>query len=506
MTSDPISIGLKSESLSSLAALSDSDQEDSAELAAANVESSHSVASSRKSKASGHVEINEVPKVIEPARQPSKSSLRSQENRSKTDAELHKQIDDLKRQLEDSRAEVRKLSESIDDERDKAAREKMEASARYAEELEKTRADSDRRMRELREDHERAVSRIEREAEEKAARKGKIDMDEQRIMFEREISELKQAHLDEMQRILSSTDSARRLADLAVQMEGSSKMMSELQGRLEADHARALDHREASVTERERQSKELQDQLLREKQEMDADRVKTQEMLERMEAVLRETKRKQEQEIEAIYRDRARLAAQNSEIQQERDATLARLEEERNDFAVAKEAWEIERKRIQTQVTEERRQLGKERAEVASLERINKQLQEELLLAKTRQDDQMQMERLVLERDMRGLHARLADLHREEASMRAERMRLDALQAQLDVEKGVIESAKGAMERNIRQAALLHGEAARERHRLQAMQAEVDVAKQQIETGKMEAARAGRDAAAADAEREAAPS
>eukprot|EP00842_Homolaphlyctis_polyrhiza_P006570 jgi/Hompol1/6914/HPOL_002366-RA len=439
----------KSESMSSVALLSDTDDEQSGSV----------LETKSKSELKG--------------------KHRSDQSRSRTNTGSTSSI-------KESLTEISRLKELLAAAEAKLVQEKAESESRHTDELTRLNRKHEQELQDKQEKHEKAIARIEQEAEEKVLRRTKLELDEQRISYERQLSDLKQSHLDEMHQLISSTESARQIAEIAGKMETNSKLIDTLQLRMEADHALSLQNREETLLTRERQVADLQTQLIKEKETAEMDRVRTQEMMERMEQALKSAKHHQEQEFEVIYRDKTRLAEQIAKVQEERDLMSFKLNQERGEFTVAREAWDIERRRMIAQITEEEKRISSERAEIASRERANKQLEEELAVAKNRHENQVQAERSMLDREMKLLQARFAEYHREDSRLRVERLKIDALKTQLDIERSVLESEQKTLEQNVRHAAMMHGEAARERHKAQSLQMAADVAMQQIETGKQE--------------------
>ncbi|KAI8928913.1 hypothetical protein BC831DRAFT_446333 [Entophlyctis helioformis] len=451
----------KSESLSSIAMLSDTDDESEPAESPAVAEKA-----SIKSGASG-----------------GRSSGRSKQQQ---DGEMQIKLDEMQKKLDDAQLEIARLSNAVREAETKALQDKVEREVEHAKALTDVRNEHETVITRLKEQHQSDMDALEQDINAKAERMFKLQLSEVQVQHAKELGDLKQLHLEEIQQTISRTDNARQIQELTGRMENNTKAMDSLQSKLEADHVLSLQHREDAVTQRESQMAQLQEQLARDKLAAEAERLKAQSMMERMESVLMETKRKQEEELESIYRDRARLSEQIQHVQQERDTASTKLQQERSQFAVEREAWEADRRRIISQVTEERKQLSIERAELASLERMNRQLREELALTKLREDDRHAADKQVLERDIQALHARFAELHRREAELRAEKLQVDGLRMKLEIQESVFERERESTEQRVRQAAFLYGEAAREGHQAKAKQSEAEAIQRQLEMSRLE--------------------
>ncbi|KAH6567363.1 hypothetical protein BASA62_006187 [Batrachochytrium salamandrivorans] len=376
----------------------------------------------------------------------------------------------------------KKLAAAQEDE--KIAR--MNSEARHSETVAENQKQHLSQIQSLKDDHYSVIERLKQNHDETMSKAVKFETDRIRADYERQIHNLCQEHLNKIQQLTANTESAQQLSQLAGKMEENSNLIGSLQDRLEEDHAVSLKHREDALIERERLACEQQDIIRNERHAIDVEKEKILEMVQRMESMLNETTRKQEQDMQVIYRDRTRLASQIDDVQKERNELQSRLQREQSEFSMNREAWELERKRLISSISEERKTLVKDQSKVASLDRMNQQMQEELSIARERFENESQAELAALQKETSILHERYAILHRDESHLRAERVRVEALKSRLDIEKSVAESEKGYMESSIHQAAVLHGEASRERLKLQEMQTNVELVQQQIQTEKQE--------------------
>ncbi|KAH9273899.1 hypothetical protein BASA83_003894 [Batrachochytrium salamandrivorans] len=392
----------------------------------------------------------------------------------------------LEKKLAAAQEDVTKLTAELEDLREKEKIARMNSEARHSETVAENQKQHLSQIQSLKDDHYSVIERLKQNHDETMSKAVKFETDRIRADYERQIHNLCQEHLNKIQQLTANTESAQQLSQLAGKMEENSNLIGSLQDRLEEDHAVSLKHREDALIERERLACEQQDIIRNERHAIDVEKEKILEMVQRMESMLNETTRKQEQDMQVIYRDRTRLASQIDDVQKERNELQSRLQREQSEFSMNREAWELERKRLISSISEERKTLAKDQSKVASLDRMNQQMQEELSIARERFENESQAELAALQKETSILHERYAILHRDESHLRAERVRVEALKSRLDIEKSVAESEKGYMESSIHQAAVLHGEASRERLKLQEMQTNVELVQQQIQTEKQE--------------------
>ncbi|KAH6596532.1 hypothetical protein BASA61_003460 [Batrachochytrium salamandrivorans] len=392
----------------------------------------------------------------------------------------------LEKKLAAAQEDMTKLTAELEDLREKEKIARMNSEARHSETVAENQKQHLSQIQSLKDDHYSVIERLKQNHDETMSKAVKFETDRIRADYERQIHNLCQEHLNKIQQLTANTESAQQLSQLAGKMEENSNLIGSLQDRLEEDHAVSLKHREDALIERERLACEQQDIIRNERHAIDVEKEKILEMVQRMESMLNETTRKQEQDMQVIYRDRTRLASQIDDVQKERNELQSRLQREQSEFSMNREAWELERKRLISSISEERKTLAKDQSKVASLDRMNQQMQEELSIARERFENESQAELAALQKETSILHERYAILHRDESHLRAERVRVEALKSRLDIEKSVAESEKGYMESSIHQAAVLHGEASRERLKLQEMQTNVELVQQQIQTEKQE--------------------
>ncbi|KAK5664842.1 hypothetical protein QVD99_008386 [Batrachochytrium dendrobatidis] len=474
---------LKSDSLSSLAVLSDTDDDESEKLDLA-VSSSHKTPTPRIQ--STALQTTVVLKSQEHLENTKKKSLvnLSVESLSAKKA-TPKKLEIIMENLHKAEQKIEQLNEQLDEERKHSAILQMEMKTKHVDEVEEIKRKHIEAIQDLEDKHKTEMSQVKGNIE-NTKKESQTELEKVCTEYERKICDLKQAHLDEMQKIVSNTENTRQLAELTEKLETNSNLIGGLQSRIHGDHSTLLTDRENALKEKECLVNDQLEALQREKQCIENDKSKTLEIMHRMEIALKETTFKQEQDMSLIHKEKMRLSAQIEQTQQEKYELMLKLQNDQTELNHSRDSWELERRTMMASLSDERKKLASKAAHVASLERANRQLEQELLLSKSRYEDEKHVEQFTLQSEVQALQDGMAQLYRDRAVLRAEKIRVEALKTQLEIEKSVAEEEKSYMESTIRNAALLHGEASRERLKLMEIQTNADLIQQQIQTGKQE--------------------
>ncbi|KAJ3413894.1 hypothetical protein HDV05_007336 [Chytridiales sp. JEL 0842] len=294
-----------------------------------------------------------------------------------------------------------------------------------------------------------------------------VEIAKLKAAHETTIAELKAAHLDEMHKTISTTDAARKLQELAERMDKSSRFVDSMQHKLESDYLYTYQERENVIQSKEKQSSEIQRELLRLQRELDEEKIKIRNDARAADQLIQELKREMDDERRIMDNDRRHLQEEIALARTERDHAQKQLHLERMEFVRAKEAWMLERKRAAVATAEERKEIAMERALLEAKKEAVAEMEVELERLKEREALTMArflfLDRTVYESEAHALSYKVADLHREAATLRADRLALEAAKVKLVAETDAFQKAWEKAEKQHKECSLLKETAEQER-------------------------------------------
>lgn len=86
------------------------------------------------------------------------------------------------------------------------------------------------------------------------------------------------------------------------------------------------------------------------------------------------------------------------------------------------------------------------------------EIENEVTIQKSKEDAQMQVEKIITSRELNDLKLKQAEYHREVALLRAEQLKLEEIRAKYQAEFDIFNHEKSNYERKIREAMKLHEE------------------------------------------------
>ncbi|KAJ3082636.1 hypothetical protein HK102_001545, partial [Quaeritorhiza haematococci] len=311
-------------------------------------------------------------------------------------------------------------------------------------------------MKAMKECHANEVQMLKKEMKDEMDAKIAIECGKLKVEQDQEVAALKQHNLDEMAKIISTAEAARTLEMLAGRVETSSRVVDVLQKKLESEHSYSVKERESSFQDRERQIAEIQ------------------ELVKTMQTSMIESKKLQEEERRRIIQERTKLEMHMAELAAEKEEILHQLQCERIEFVRSREEWSIEKRRMLQQISQEHKTLAMEKAVLHAKRKAVEDLEADVGHFKSREEAQINSDRLILEKDLHSLQLRKSELHKEVAVLRAEKMRFESLRSEMEAERKEFESVRGEVERRVKDVFDVHSHAVKQRQLAQQFKEEAE--------------------------------
>ncbi|KAI8823457.1 uncharacterized protein EV422DRAFT_521106 [Fimicolochytrium jonesii] len=421
------------------------------------------------SPSSGDEEDNPLPKrrrrsSVSSVRSSRRSSVRGSRRGSKAVLVDTAQVKELQQKLETAEKDEKEMQDFVETLKKekaelKADLDKVKKNVQEVEQkAKKIEEDSAAALTKLKDAHEEEIEHLKKRHEDELARQHETLT----ATHKEATKHLAEAHAAELVTVLSRTN---ELTTLATQIQSRDQAVTDLQKKVETDHAYSIKERELAFQNREKQISEMQRHFLDQQKELDEERVKIQELVRTMDENMHAAQRQQSEAYKRLMNDKTRLQEQMQDMQAEKHTLLAHLHTDRVELLKQKEEWALEKRRQTQQLDGERTALALERSELESLKHTLQVLQSDLATHKLREEAQLHADRIVFERDQQALVNKAAVVHREMAQLRSERCLLEAEKGKLGVEREVFEVGREEAERVVREVGKVGEVAVTERHK-----------------------------------------
>ncbi|KAI8905920.1 hypothetical protein EDD86DRAFT_248862 [Gorgonomyces haynaldii] len=391
----PLSI-VKSESLSSLAVLSDSDSEK--KLKTEPLKQAPTSLVQEKIKAL-EAQLEETQKSLERER-----SLLEQERKDR-DRE-HKEMLDQRQKLE---LEANRLKDELE-RKESEARERLEQERKvHEQERDKLKQNLERELQDFKDSSEQRLK-------------------EQQEIFEKQIETLK-----------SVNDGALKLDALSKSLETQTLQIEQLKIRMEDELQRKLTEQTNQLTKKEQTLLQLQEQYLQDVKQLEMEKSQCKSMQKQLELQQMELTKQKQLELEQLKMEQSEHKDKQNVFERERIQLLSQLQTEKARLAVEKEQLQADRKRWSDEHLQIRNELQTERAVLDARQRIIEQTDEESRENRARYEKQVLLELQALEKERRAHQASLAKYHNDLAVFHSEKMLVDALKSELDAKRNILE-------------------------------------------------------------------
>ncbi|KAI9098070.1 hypothetical protein DFS34DRAFT_619512 [Phlyctochytrium arcticum] len=360
-------------------------------------------------------------------------------------------IDELKAQLQSAQNRITALESEIRECREQHARDRENWLTDM-----NTKIDAER-------------SRVDIEVDRRVG----IEVQMMKAEHELAMAKMQQAHVDELSKTISNAETTRQLSELTQQVADKFKSVDELKGSVESERVECLKERETAVHAREALLSELQIRVQDQSRQVDAERIKFQDLIARLEATLLA----QKAETERIKEERAEEIAV---LKREKAEMEERAREERTQFWKGREEWGLERKKMEKKMEDERQGLMLKAAQIQARERALTELEQEMAQQRKTHDEQMSTDRLILDQEIQALQAKSTLVYRQAALTRTEKMRVAALRSRVEAERDVFECSRSDTERDVKAAQSVKEAAVLERQRAQELEVEVRDAREGV--------------------------
>jgi Fas-binding factor 1 len=180
----------------------------------------------------------------------------------------------------------------------------------------------------------------------------------------------------ELNAMAHSKDHARNLELAINRMEENANDLQELQSKVEFKHNSLLNEREVAASARDENLKVLQDRLERQQHSNEMERARLQGLVTKLELQLTEQTRELEQEKWRVRQEESSLKIAQSSLEQERLRVFEQMQRDRMELDRLKEQLLVDQQRSLTELNEERTKLAKEKAEFGVEQRLKNEMQQ----------------------------------------------------------------------------------------------------------------------------------
>ncbi|XP_071954610.1 uncharacterized protein [Antedon mediterranea] len=231
----------------------------------------------------------------------------------------------------------------------------------------------DEEKTEIRQTYHKKMMQLEKEREQEIDNLKTLHrrlFEELKIDHKKEIERLKQVHEQEKDAINMAQSHSKSIQAVLDRVHANTSDLSSLQVKLEGKHQTHLDEKEIEIRHKDQQLKILEDRLNRQKDDMENERMRLQELIGRLEAHIRQQAKELEQEKWKVKQEQTKLDSLRISMEEENKLTAERTAMDRVAIQKSKDALLAEQKAIMQQLFEERKGLAAERAQMAAAQRV----------------------------------------------------------------------------------------------------------------------------------------
>ncbi|KAF7221496.1 fas-binding factor 1 homolog [Nothobranchius furzeri] len=269
------------------------------------------------------------------------------------------------------------------------------------------------------------------------------EVDRLRDLQRKSILEMKKDHEDQLQRlkrlkdeeidaVTSATSQTRSLTGVIEQMEQFSSRLGELSSRVESSHEHTAQGLEQGARHRDEQLRTMQDRLTQQQKATAEERTYLKDIISRMDAQLSEQQRQLEKERWKATAEQAKAESIQRGLEEERRVLTLQISMEREELERAKCALLEEQKTVMQHCAEERRKLA---AEWTHFHTQEKQRHERAEREVNSLLERREGSIISLAQEQAELKLRMAELKLKEAAVSQEKEALDRLREDLDRDK-----------------------------------------------------------------------
>lgn len=298
------------DSLSSLALLSDTDEEESSQEAPTKESTTKITSDKKKSK--------------------KETSEKSRKGDSVTIANLKEQVEKAKDEVEQARNELKMMKEQAEKEKTTLQAELQENLAKEKREQEKTLSD----LQKAREE----VHNLQKQ------------IDASKIEYEMKLAHEMQQHIQKMSDVMTNAEGVTKLHGLVTQVRDTTEKMEKIQLIVQEATDESLKAREAAVSMKEVHLARIQDELQVSSKQMSQERKKLENLMLDVHDDKKLAELKRQQMEEKLEQEAIKLKNELDMAAKTKDALVFTLNQEKESFRLRTETWNLERARFLEQV------------------------------------------------------------------------------------------------------------------------------------------------------------
>ena len=298
------------DSLSSLALLSDTDEEESAQETPAKQLATNITSDKKKSK--------------------KEESEKSRKGDSVTIANLKEQVEKAKDEVEQARNELKTTKEQAEKEKTTLQAELNTKLANEKREQEKTLSD----LQKAREE----VHNLQKQ------------IDASKIEYEMKLAHEMQQHIQKMSDVMTNAEGVTKLHGLVTQVRDTTEKMEKIQLIVQEATDESLKAREAAVSMKEVHLARIQDELQVSSKQMSQERKKLENLMLDVHDDKKLAELKRQQMEEKLEQEAVKLKNELDMAAKTKDALVFTLNQEKESFRLRTETWNLERARLLEQV------------------------------------------------------------------------------------------------------------------------------------------------------------
>ncbi|KAJ3302195.1 hypothetical protein HDV03_005253 [Kappamyces sp. JEL0829] len=326
-------------------------------------------------------------------------------------------------------------------------------------------------------DHDTTVSRLKADVEAASQQSASIKAD-----YERKLETQQHLHLEELKRMASTADGTQKLNSLVGQVENTTSLIEKLQSQIDEANDESLRCRENAVALKEVHLARIEEQLQAESKILQKERLSVEQLLLDIQEKAKFQELIQQQNVEQYENESAKLKREIEQYEKLKDSLSYSLQQSRDSFYRESELWQMEKSRLLDEINTDRKEVSLAKATLASQERILQLKKDEWMQKEKNERQQLEAERRVVETEQRDLAHRFNTLHREETLLKAERMRLQEKQREIETATAIYQKEEFDLEQKYCEISALREEAFLDREQAQNLRKGNESLQKSIET------------------------
>ncbi|KAJ3254024.1 hypothetical protein HK103_007563 [Boothiomyces macroporosus] len=314
----------------------------------------------------------------------------------------------------------------------------LQAEKIRAQELEaKTKSEAVELENSIKAKHEEEIRQLKKERD-----NALLKVESVRLEYEHKLSVQEALHKQKLEEYIANNEKSDKLNNLVGKVETTNEQMAQLQSKFNHTYEENLRVRQESIMQKESLLANLQQQLQKESQELEKERQKVGELIEKLEGNIKESTERFEQERINSQKKEKTLQSGMIEFEQTRDSILFSLNQEKAAFANEKHQWEQDRKKLLHKINQDRKELSIQKAQLSSQERRQTQLLEEQSQQLKFNQNQFQAEYQIFEQERQELSTKIIELNKQVLIFNTEKLKLENKEKEVQMAVQVLEQEK----------------------------------------------------------------